>query len=136
MALGHLGNYVNTVANGDPVIVEKSGFPSYETGQPADTSAPAAPSDVRLRHGDLSEEIVIRYRPARPKSMNEVQKCLGDPTVEANWIHAGMFGGGKATLGSLTPGALVWIPLAVGLGLALPVMQMAVRASGRHEWSA
>ena len=41
--------------------------------------------------------------------MNEVQKCTGDPTVEANWQHAGMFGGGKATIASLTPGALVWI---------------------------
>ena len=31
--------------------------------------------------------------------------------MEANWQHGGMFGGGKATLGSLTPGALVWIRL-------------------------
>ena len=41
--------------------------------------------------------------------MNEVQKATGDPAVEANWDHAGMFGGGKATIGSLTPGALIWI---------------------------
>ena len=89
-------------ASGDPVIVDKSGFPSYETGQPADLS------DLRLRHGDLSGEIAARYRPDRPRSMNEVQKCTDDPAVEANWQHAGMFGGGKATIGSLTPGALVW----------------------------
>jgi hypothetical protein len=109
VALGHLGNYVNTVANGDPVIVEKSGFPSYQTGQPADPTPPAAPSDLRLRAGDLSGEIVARYRPAREKSFNEVQKCTGDPAVEANWEHAAMVGGGKATIGSLTPGALIWI---------------------------
>jgi hypothetical protein len=64
---------------------------------------------LRLRHGDLSGEIVARYRPDRQHSMNEVQKCTGDPAVEANWTHAGMFGGGKATIGSLTSGALVWI---------------------------
>ena len=109
VALGDIGNYVNTVADGSPVIVEKSGFPSYETARPADPGAPAAPGDLRLRHGDLSGEIVARYRPARQRSVNEVQKCTGDPTVEANWQHAGMFGGGKATIGSLTPGALVWI---------------------------
>jgi hypothetical protein len=109
VALGDLGGYVNTVANGDASKVEKSGFPSYETGQPADPNPPAAPADVRVRHGDLSGEIVIRYRPARQHSMNEVQKCTGDPAVEANWQHAGMFGGGKATIGSLTPGALLWI---------------------------
>ena len=63
----------------------------------------------RLRAGDLSGEIVARYRLARENSMNEVQKCTGDPAVEANWQHAGMFRGGKATIGSLTPGALVWI---------------------------
>ena len=109
VALGHLGNYVNTVANGDPVIVEKSGFPFYETARPADFAPPAAPSDLRLRAGDLSGEIVARYRPARENSINEVQKCTGDPAVEANWEHAGMFRGGKATIGSLTPGGLVWI---------------------------
>lgn len=108
VALGDLGNYVNTVANGSATIVEKSGFPSYDTARPADLTPPAAPADVRLRHGDLSGEVVARYRPERERRMNEVQKCIGDPAVEANWQHAGMFGGGKATIGSLTPGALVW----------------------------
>jgi hypothetical protein len=36
VALGDLGNYVNTVANGSAVIVEKSGFPSYETAHAPD----------------------------------------------------------------------------------------------------
>jgi hypothetical protein len=40
--------------------------------------------------------------------MNEVHKNTGDPAVEANWQQAGIFGSGKATIGSLTPGALVW----------------------------
>ena len=35
--------------------------------------------------------------------------ATGDPALEANWEHAGMFGGGKATIGSLTPGTLVRI---------------------------
>jgi len=109
VALGHLGNYVNTTANGDPVIVEKSGFPSYETGAPALATPPAAPTDLRLRHGTLSGEIVARYRPDRQHSFNEAQTCTGDPAVEANWTHAGMFSGGKATLSGLTPGALIWI---------------------------
>jgi hypothetical protein len=108
-ALAHLGHYVNQVAKGDPVDVEKSGFPSYETGSGASSGVPAAPSDVRLRHGDVSGEVVARYRPDRSPSMNEVQKCTGDPTVEANWQHAGMFSGGKATISGVTPGQLVWI---------------------------
>jgi hypothetical protein len=38
-----------------------------------------------------------------------VQKCLGDPNVEANWIHAGMFNGGKAILSGIAPGTSVWV---------------------------
>ena len=108
-ALGELGGYVNGKAKGDPVIVEKSGFPSYETTNAPIPGAPAAPANVRLRHGDVSGEIVARYRPDRERSMNEVQKCFGDPTVEANWQHAGMFSGGKATISGIAAGALVWI---------------------------
>ncbi|MEQ1862631.1 MAG: hypothetical protein ABMA13_22150 [Chthoniobacteraceae bacterium] len=107
--LAELGNYVNGVAKGDAMLVEKSGFPSYEAGQNAPGGVPAAPENLRLRHGDVSGEVVARYRPDRERSMNEVQKCFGDPNVEANWQHAGMYGGGKATIGGITPGALVWI---------------------------
>jgi len=41
--------------------------------------------------------------------MNEVATCAGDPTVEANWQHAGMFSGGKATVSGIAPGTTVWV---------------------------
>ena len=108
VVLGDLGGYVNQVAKGDPAIVVLSGFPSYETGHPADAGPPAGPANVVLRQGDLSGEFVARYRPARSHSMNEVQTCTGDPNVEANWVHKGMFSGGKATIGGIAPGTTVW----------------------------
>jgi hypothetical protein len=104
-ALTQLGNYVNSVAKGDPVIVELSGFPSYQTGSVPDYSPPGAPGNLRLRHGEVSGAIIIRYKPVRTPSMNEVYTCTGDPNVEANWHDAGTFSGGKATLAGLTPGA-------------------------------
>ena len=107
--LFELGNYVNNIAKGDPAIVVQSGFPSYQTGQVGTPGAPAAPTNLRLRHGDVSGEIVARYRPSRVPSMNEVQKCFGDPLVEANWVHAGTFSSGKAIISGVTPGAIVWI---------------------------
>lgn len=114
--LNDLGNYVNTVANGDPVIIDASGFPSYNTTRTPDYSAPAAPADVRLRQGDLSGSTVLRYKPSRTNSINEVQTCLGDPNLEANWHLAGMFKGGKATISGLTPGTTVWFRIrAAGL---------------------
>ena len=108
-ALRELGAYVNSIAKGDPAIVEKSGFSSYMTGQSALGAVPGAPLDLRLRHGEISGEIVARYLPDRRPSMNEVQKCTGDPGVEAHWQHAGIFSGGKATLKEITPGQIYWV---------------------------
>jgi hypothetical protein len=107
--LTRLGNYVNIVANGDPVIVEQSGFPSYDTSRTPDTSPPAAPMNLRLRPGDLSGSFVARYKPERSPSVNEVQTCTGDPNLEADWHTKGLFHGGKAELAGFTPGTVVWV---------------------------
>jgi hypothetical protein len=107
--LGTLGNYVNSVANGDASIVEKSGFPSYTTGGAPDTAPPAAPTDLRLRHGELSGTVVARYKPVRTPSTNEIHVSTGDPNDPASWTPAGIFQNGKAILTGLTPGAVVWV---------------------------
>lgn len=107
--LGTLGNYVNSVANGDAGIVEQSGFPSYTTGAAPDTAPPAAPTDLRLRHGELSGTVVARYKPPRTPSTNEIQISTGDPNVPSSWQMAGIYQNGRATLSGLTPGAVVWV---------------------------
>lgn len=107
--LGTLGNYVNTVARGDPMIVEKSGFPSYQTARTPDFSPPAAPTDLRLRHGDLSGTLVARYKPDRQPNTNEVQANTGDPNNGADWQTKGMFRGGRADLTGFSPGVVAWI---------------------------
>ena len=45
--LADLGTYVNLVAGGNPVMVDASGITSYDTARTVDTSAPAAPSDLK-----------------------------------------------------------------------------------------
>lgn len=116
VALAALGNHVNQVAKGDLALVNTSGFPYYDTARTADTAPPAAPTKVVLRHGDLSGSLVARYTPSRTHSVNEIQTTVGDPNNDALWQHAGMFSGGKATLGSLTPGTIVWVRIrTVGL---------------------
>lgn len=107
--LGRLGGYVNGVAEGDPGIVEQSGFPSYSTSRTPDHSAPAAPENLRLEHAGLSGSIVARYQAARRPSMNEVQVCMGNPNEESLWRTAGMFQGQKVTLAGLTPGTRIWV---------------------------
>ena len=108
-ALGRLGNYVNDVAQGNPLIVEQSGFPGYVTARTADTSAPGAPENVRLRHGDVSGTLVARYKAQRQPSTNEVQTTTGNPNTEADWKTFGIFRGQKVEITGLTPGTIVWV---------------------------
>jgi hypothetical protein len=110
-ALGLLGAYVNSVAQGDASVVLKSGFPSYETARPRATVPPAAPGDVRLRHGPLGGSIVIRCRPARQRGANQIQTKTGDPNDESGWNDAGVFSGGRTTLTGLPVGAVLWVRL-------------------------
>ncbi len=107
--LRQLGTYVNTRAMGKLAETQKSGFPIYATRRPPDYSPPPAPQDLVLRHGKLSSTIKVRHRPARRRSVNEVQVCLGNPDHEENWTHACYATGGNAELENLPPGAIVWV---------------------------
>jgi hypothetical protein len=108
-ALAKLGGYVNAVADGDPAIVGEGGFPSYDSARSVDTSPPAAPTNVRLSHGDLSGSINVRYRTERQPSSNEIQLTTGEPGVAEGWHTVGYFQGQKAVLSGLTPGTSVWV---------------------------
>jgi len=86
-ALGDDGAYVNIVAKGDAMIVSKSGYPTYETGAAPDYSAPGAPTNVVLRQDMLSGAFVARFHPARRRSINEAQTCIGDPAgIQSRYV--------------------------------------------------
>jgi hypothetical protein len=108
-ALADLGGTVNHVAQGDAVIVGLSGFPSYGGSQAVPNATPGAPTDLRLRHGDLSTTVKALYHPDGQRTMNEVQTTTGDPNNEASWVTAGFFGGGRALLTGLTVGTTLWV---------------------------
>jgi hypothetical protein len=107
--LGSMGNYVNTVAKGDAMIVDKSGFPFYDTARPANPGPPAAPTDLRLKHGDVSGTIIARYKPDRQGSTNELQCNSGDPNHEADWSQRGIYQGGRAEITGCPPGGILWV---------------------------
>jgi hypothetical protein len=108
-ALRGLGLYVNSVAKGEAMIVAKSGFPHFSTARPVNTSPLAAPQNLRLSHGKLSGVIKALYKPAKEKSVNEVQICTGDPNREEDWKQAGFYKHSRAELSGLTPGTLIWV---------------------------
>ncbi len=80
-ALGPLGNYVNSVAKGAPMTVELSGFPSYETARPADPTPPAAPSDLRLRQGEVSGSL---WPATSPSASRARMKCRSIPATRTS----------------------------------------------------
>lgn len=104
-----LGNYVNYTAKGDATIVTQSGFPSYVRRYSADTSPPPAPVDVRLIYGPVSGAVLLRYRPGRKRSMNQVEVNTVGPANEAEWKHYGTVSGGRMQLAGFTPGKLIWV---------------------------
>ena len=119
-ALHELGVYVNFIAKGDTMIVEKSGFPSYSTGAgapPGPSAIPAAPQNVKLRNGDLANSVIARFKPDRPSSFNVAQITTGNPNDEAGWKTASQGTGSKITISGLTPATILWVRLAtVGPG--------------------
>lgn len=107
--LTSFGNYVNTVAKGDPAIVELGGVPSYQTGTTPDLTPPGAPQDLNLRHGEVTGSILFRCKTERRGSVNEVQIHLGDPNDEAGWVQKALIKGGKGELTGFPPGIVVWV---------------------------
>lgn len=108
-ALARLGMHVNSVAKGDAVIVEKSGFPSFQAGRRPPMGIPSAPKKLTLKHGTLSTTVQARYLADRRPSSNEVQVNKDDPTSETDWKHHGIYLGSKALLTGLTPGTQIWV---------------------------
>lgn len=115
--LHDLGIYVNLVAKGDAMIVEKSGFPSYDATAAPLNPIPAAPTDIKLRNGDLSSTVTARIKPDRANSMNLAQANTGDPNNEAGWHTVATFPRGTVTIGGFTMASIVWLRFAtVGPG--------------------
>ena len=109
-ALHDLGIYVNFIAKGDAMLVEKSGFPSYAIGAgatPGPSAIPAAPQDVKLRNGDLPGSVLARFKPDRQNSFNVAQTNPGDPNNEAGWKTASQGTGSKITISGLTAGTIL-----------------------------
>ena len=102
-------NTVNSVALGDGAIVDLSGFPSYDTARVPDPTPPGPPQNLRLYHGELSGVIIVRFKPERSPSSNEVQVTLGDPNQEAGWMQKVLVRGGKVEISGFAPGIVVWV---------------------------
>lgn len=108
-ALAKVGGYVNLTADGDGPTVQLSGFPSYGGEQPPPAPLPAAPTEVRIKHGTVGGTIVVQFKPDRKRAISEIQLNTGDPNNEGGWVHAVSTTGEKAGITGLTVGSTQWV---------------------------
>jgi hypothetical protein len=113
-ALRVLGNYVNSVAQGDLAIIELSGFPSYATravhGKDLGLQSNVSfiPQDLTMSQGNGSGVARLDWVSDGTRTGCELQMNTGDPNSEAGWGYKGSFTGGKCVVSGFTPGATLW----------------------------
>lgn len=102
-----LGASVQSTSGGDPALIA-----SADMG----IKAPATPvgilpqvQNLSLSAGDNPGEVDGDWNPVKGRKLYELQKCIGDPAVEANWTHLETSGPSKLTLAGLPSGSRVWI---------------------------
>lgn len=84
--------YLQTMCQGDRVILGSTGFPLRRlTARSAVALAPPAPDNVVASRGTLSGTLSLSCRRIPGAGSYEVQVATADPTVEGNWSNAGTF---------------------------------------------
>lgn len=83
--LKQIGTYVNFKVAGNLAAMESSGFEISKEPAPKTTLVPAAPQDLKLRHGDVQHSIIASCKKPAGEVSFETQICVGDYTVESNW---------------------------------------------------
>ena len=107
--LSLLGNYVNSIAQGDPVIITLSGFPSYNTIPGPIPSVRPAPQYLVLKQGTASGSFGVSFTPYMSNDSQQVQTSLTDPGIDANSTQAAILKNGSGTLTGFTPGVVVYV---------------------------
>jgi hypothetical protein len=102
-----IGSHVQQVSNGNPVIIESAGL-----SVAAPTHGPIGQLDqvqnLSLTTGDKPGEVDSHWNAVHGRSIYEHQRCIGDPTVEANWQHFATSGASKTTFAGQVSGSKVW----------------------------
>jgi hypothetical protein len=87
--LQKLASYVEFVAQDDEAALQSSGFELRRESTRIDRSAPPpAPANLRVEHGALSGQLVVRFSRVPGAASYDMDLTFGDPNVEAGWKHA------------------------------------------------
>jgi hypothetical protein len=90
--LQQLGLYVEMMANGDESLLATTGFDlrTRKARALVPTLLPS-PQNLRLKRGETSGLLIARVTSLPQAASYDVQMTTADPTVESNWISAGVF---------------------------------------------
>jgi hypothetical protein len=78
-----LGGYVQSASNGNLELIKSAGCVVRRS--PSPVGQMPKPRDLVAENSLLRGRIEVRWRGVRGRSMYELEICLGDPNVEANW---------------------------------------------------
>jgi hypothetical protein len=102
-----VGAHVDSVAKGNPVIIESAGL--GVKGAATHIGALGQVQNLSLTAGDNPGEVDAQWDPLTGKTHYELMKCVGDPGVEANWVLIGSSGGSKTALLGQPSGTNMWL---------------------------
>ncbi|WP_135871742.1 fibronectin type III domain-containing protein [Geomonas terrae] len=106
-----------------PDLLEAFGVPPEKVRR-SNTPILTSPGNVRVAHGKVAGEIVLRVEPVKGAKSYDISCCIGDPSIEANWRHCGV--GTRAShlvAEGLTPGTVYWFRV------------RAIGTNGKGPWS-
>ena len=79
-----VGIYLQVKSGGDRTILESTGYDLAKDRVPY-PNPPTAPQNLKVVAGTLPGTVVVSAKSPRGARMFEVQYCLGDTSVPANW---------------------------------------------------
>jgi hypothetical protein len=99
-------SYVEIKANGNATIIALAGMGVRKDATPVG-SMPKV-QNVKTTTSDFAGKLDWMCSPVAGVKAYIIQKCTGDPAVEANWSHADISSKSSGTLSGLTAGK-IWI---------------------------
>lgn len=101
-----IGGHVQSASHGDPVVIESASLDvASSTHNPVGKLGQV--QNLSLTTGDNPGEVDAHWDTCARNTF-EQQLCTGDPTVEANWKHAGTSGASKTTFSGQASGSRLW----------------------------
>jgi hypothetical protein len=101
------GDYVQNESKGDATKIASANM--GVKAAPSIVGPLARVDKLSVTTGDNPGEVDLHWNALTGRSTYEIQKCIGDPNIEANWTLVASGRPSKATLKGLVSGTKIWV---------------------------